>query len=89
MLVNEIKTLRRVRHPGIVNLHSVYESSDYIHLVLEYIKNKPLFDTVRERSNYSEATAAQIMKSLLKVIAHIHDNQIIYRDIKPENIILM
>jgi len=67
----------------------VYESNDYIHLVLEYIKNRQIFSTIKKKVNYSEATAARVMNSLLQVIAYIHSKQIIYRDINPENIMLL
>lgn len=87
--MNEIRMLKILRHPGIISLLSIYESAEYVHMVFEYMRNTQLFATIKEKPNYSEADAVKIMKSLLQAIAHIHGNNIIYRDIKPENIILM
>ena len=81
--------LRGLNHPGIAQLINVYETNDNVHMVFECLRDTQLFAVIKEKPNYSEADAAKIMKSLLEIIAHIHENQIIYRDIKPENILLM
>lgn len=80
--------LRQLKHPGVIQLLNVYEAKDYIHLVFEYIKDTQIFSVLKEKSNYSEVDAMKIMKSLLQILFHMHLNQIIYRDIKPENILL-
>jgi serine/threonine protein kinase len=46
MIVNEIDTMRRVRHPNIVNMHALYEDNDNLHLVLDLIVGETLFDLI-------------------------------------------
>ncbi len=87
-MVNEIRMLRQVQHPGVIKLYEVYESEQYVHLVFEYITDAQLFLILRAKEDYSEADAARIMKSLLQVVANLQSKQIIHRDIKPENIML-
>ena len=87
-MVNEIRILRRVKDPAIINLCDVYESEQYVHLVFERIKNTQLFSTLKEKEDYSERDAQNIMKSLLQAVASLHSRNIIHRDLKPESIML-
>jgi len=86
--MNEIETLRRLKHPNILILYEVYEAADFVHLVLEYLKGGELFDKIQEKGSYCEGDAAKVMKKLLETINYCHSLNIIHRDIKPENIIL-
>ena len=80
--------LRMLRHPGIIQLLSVYEAKDYVHLVFDYMKDIALFSVIKKKSKYYESDAVKIMKSLMQIIFYMHTNQVIYRDVKPENIML-
>jgi len=86
--VNEIEILRFLKHPTIITLYEVYESADYVHLVIEYLKGGELFDKIQAKGSYSEGDAAKLMKRLLEAINYCHQKNVIHRDLKPENIIL-
>ena len=86
--MNEIHILCLLRHPRVIRLYEVYESLNYVHLVLEYLKGGELFEKIRSKGNYSEADAAKVMKRLLEAVAYCHQKNILHRDLKPENIIL-
>jgi len=87
-MVNEIRILRQIQHPGIIKLYEVYESEQYVHLIYEFIKDTQLFQILRAKPDYSEADAVRIMKLLLQTVSTVHSKNIILRDIKPENIML-
>jgi len=57
---------------------------------MEYITGKPLFDKITEQDNqtFGEQTAARYMKELFQSINHCHAQNIIHRDIKPDNIMI-
>ena len=86
--MNEIWILRHLSHPNIIKLYEVYESEEYVHLVLEYVKGGELFDHIQNKGTYTEADAAQFMRQLVDAIAYCGRNGIIHRDVKPENLIL-
>lgn len=75
-------------HPNIVSIYDVGEDGDQHFIVMEYIKGKTLKQYINEFSPLSPARSVQIMKQLTSAIAHAHENQIIHRDIKPQNILV-
>lgn len=75
-------------HPNIVSIYDVGEDQDMHYIVMEYIKGKTLKQYINEFSPLTPARSVQIMKQLTSAIAHAHENQIIHRDIKPQNILV-
>ncbi|MFF5993266.1 Stk1 family PASTA domain-containing Ser/Thr kinase [Lysinibacillus sp. KU-BSD001] len=75
-------------HPNIVSVYDVGEDGDMHYIVMEHIKGKTLKQYIQEFSPVSAAKSVQIMKQLTSAIAHAHENGIIHRDIKPQNILV-
>ncbi len=75
-------------HPNIVSIYDVGEDADMHFIVMEFIKGKTLKQYINEFSPLSPARSIHIMKQLISAIAHAHENQIIHRDIKPQNILI-
>lgn len=75
-------------HPNIVSVYDVGEDGDMHYIVMEYVKGKTLKQYIQEFSPLSPAKSVQIMKQLTSAIAHAHENGIIHRDIKPQNILM-
>ena len=87
-MVNHIRILRRVRHEGAIRLYEVYESEQYVHLILESLKGQPLFMKIRSSTTYSEADAAKLVRELMVIVSYCHEKQIVHRDLHPEIIYL-
>ncbi|BDH61095.1 serine/threonine protein kinase [Lysinibacillus sp. PLM2] len=75
-------------HPNIVSIYDVGEDGDMHYIVMEFIKGRTLKQYINEYSPLSPARSVHIMKQLTSAIAHAHENQIIHRDIKPQNILI-
>merc|ERR1711887_134516 len=71
-------------HPNIVQIYEVYEDKSYIHLV-QLCKGGELFDQIINKGHYSEKEAADLVRTILMVIKHMHDLGVVHRDLKPEN----
>ncbi len=75
-------------HPNIVNIFDVGEDGDIHYLVMEYVKGKTLKQYIVDSAPLPPLEAVEIMKQLTSAIANAHHNQIIHRDIKPQNILM-
>ncbi|OBW58577.1 serine/threonine protein kinase [Solibacillus silvestris] len=75
-------------NPNIVSIYDVGEDGDMHYIVMEYIKGKTLKQYIQEFSPLSAARSVHIMKQLTSAISHAHENGIIHRDIKPQNILM-
>ena len=88
MFLNEINILKKMDHPNIVKLFEFYEDNTHFHLVTEYVAGGELFDYIIASKRFSESIAANFMRQILSAIAYCHDNNIVHRDITPENLLL-
>ena len=75
-------------HPNIVAVYDVGEDAEMHYIVMEYIEGKTLKKYIQEFAPLSPARTLQIMKQLTSAMAHAHDNGIIHRDIKPQNVLM-
>lgn len=78
----------RMSHHNIVNLLDVGTEGEFRYLVLEYISGNTLKDIIKEKGALNPNTAIQITIRILSALQHAHDNGIIHRDIKPQNILV-
>jgi len=80
---NEISILRDLDHPSIVRLYEVYDVKNQMYVVMDLCVGGDLWNRVP----YTEKAAAIIIKKLVSAIAHMHDNGVMHRDLKMENIL--
>lgn len=74
-------------HPNIVNIYDVEEDGTP-YIVMEYVKGTDLKEYILNNHPIPYRKAISIMEQILDAIAYAHENNIIHRDIKPQNILL-
>lgn len=84
----EASSATSLTHPNIVSIYDVGEEEDMHYLVMEYIKGQTLKQYIQQYAPVSPMRAVSIMLELTSAIAHAHQNQIIHRDVKPQNILM-
>lgn len=83
--LNEINSLKTLDHPNIIKLFEVYESEEYVYLVMEYLSGGELFDYIVDQEYLDEKKTARIFEQILQSVLYCHKNAICHRDLKPEN----
>ncbi|BFU20602.1 protein kinase domain containing protein [Entamoeba histolytica] len=86
-LENEIASLRKLNHPNIVKLEEVIENDEQLYFVMELCLGGSLAEHVAI-SPFSIPVARNFFKQLLSGVKYCHDNGVIHRDLKLENLIL-
>lgn len=84
----EIALMRMLDHPNILKLHTVLESSRYLHIVIEYAHNGELFDYLVSSKTIQENLAISFFRQIIYGLDYLHQHSICHRDLKPENILL-
>jgi len=80
-------TISSNNHPFLVNLHSCFTSSSCIYFVMEYVQGGDLIYHVRQ-FNFTTKRAKFYSCEVLLALEYLHQNKIVYRDLKLENILL-
>jgi len=75
-------------HSFVLKLHFAFQTSKNLYMVLDYCPNGDLTQQMREKRKFSEATAKFYLAEIILAIEYLHSLDIVYRDIKPENILL-
>lgn len=85
---SERSILCEIRHPYIVRLRFAFQSAEKLYLVTDYYNSGTLFYHLRKCGKFPAARAKFYACELLSAIDHLHQQSIIYRDLKLENILM-
>lgn len=75
-------------HPFIIQIHASFQTIDHLHMVLDYCPGGELFFHLSQVGRFQEHQAAFYAAEVFLALEHLHRNNIIYRDLKPENVLL-
>jgi BR serine/threonine kinase len=87
-LRREIAVLTVCKHPNILRLVEVLESTSHVHVILEFAERGELFDFLISHPSLPEAAAVIIFRDLIYGVDYLHSRGICHRDLKAENILL-
>jgi serine/threonine protein kinase len=77
----ETDILRKVRHPNIIQMNEIFETDEYLFLVMEMVTGGELFDKIIEKGCYTEKEAAVLVRKIVSAIDYLHGLEICHRDL--------
>ena len=84
----ETDLMKKLNHPNITKILEMFEDEKYFLIIMEYINGGNLFSFVKKRRKLSEKTAKFLFRQIILGIKYIHEQNIVHRDIKLENLLI-
>ncbi|XP_069461622.1 cGMP-dependent protein kinase 2-like isoform X2 [Ambystoma mexicanum] len=84
----ERRVLQRSRSPFIVRLFQTFKDSRYVYLALEFCEGGELWTKLREVKRFHEEATVFCCACVVEALDYLHANGVIYRDLKPENLMM-
>lgn len=84
----EKKILSSIRHPFIVNIETSFQNKIFLYLVLELVQGGEFFSLLRKTGTLQLPHAAFYSSQIVLIFQFLHKNKIVYRDLKPENLLI-
>ena len=87
-ILYETDLMKKLNHPNITKILEMFEDEKYFMIIMEYINGGNLFSFVKKRRKLSEKTAKFLFRQIIQGIKYIHEQNIVHRDIKLENLLI-
>ena len=84
----ERRILAKVQHPFICLLRYAFQTKKKLYLVLDYHPGGELFYHLSRRGRFREKEAKFFIAEITSALEYLHDHDICYRDLKPENVLI-
>ena len=84
----EKNIMQEVESPFIVRLYYAFQTDAKLYLVMDFMNGGELFYHLRKSGKFTESRAKFYAAEILLALDYLHQNDIIYRDLKPENVLL-
>lgn len=86
--MREIRTLKQLKHPNLINLIEVFKRKKRLHLVFQYVDHTLLNELEQNPKGLKRSQVVEFTWQLLQAVNFCHERNFIHRDVKPENILI-
>ena len=87
-IMSERNLLSKLKHPFIVNMHFAFQDFSRLYLVMDLLSGGDLRYHIAKKKTFSEQETKFFIANLILSLEYIHNQKIIHRDVKPENLVL-
>ncbi len=84
----EALAMAKLSHPNIVDVIEVGEQDSVHYFAMQFVEGRSLTETIRQRRGLSTERAVEVAAQVADALAHAHEQGIIHRDIKPDNVLI-
>ncbi|XP_047348576.1 cGMP-dependent protein kinase 1-like isoform X1 [Vespa velutina] len=87
-VLNEKHIMQACDSPFICKLYQTYKDSKYVYFLMEICLGGDVWTTLQKRRLFDDSTAQFMVGCVVEALDHLHSLNIVYRDLKPENLML-
>ena len=87
-VIIERKILYELDHPFIIHFHGSFQNEKKVYFILEYCPGGELYLLLQKKERFSEDRTRFYSAQMVLALEHLHSKNIIYRDLKPENVLI-
>ncbi|KAF7406552.1 hypothetical protein HZH68_005921 [Vespula germanica] len=87
-VLNEKHIMQACDSPFICKLYQTYKDPKYVYFLMEICLGGDVWTTLQKRRLFDDATAQFMVGCVVEALDHLHSLNIVYRDLKPENLML-
>lgn len=85
---SEKNILQMIHHPFLVNLYYAFQTETKLYFILDFVNGGEMFFHLQRDKRFDNERVQFYGAEILLALEHLHNNGIIYRDLKPENLLL-
>jgi serine/threonine protein kinase len=85
---SEKQILSTIRHPFIVTLYRSFQDEKYLYMLEEYVIGGEMFSHLRRAGRFSNEVTRFYAAEIVLALEYLHSLNIVYRDLKPENLLI-
>ncbi|MDH5643547.1 MAG: serine/threonine protein kinase, partial [Gemmatimonadota bacterium] len=86
--VQEIEVAAQLTHPHILPVHDSGEVKGFLYYVMPYIEGESLREKLSKQGELPVTEAVNIIREIVDALSHAHENGVVHRDVKPDNVMI-
>ncbi|XP_031781151.1 cGMP-dependent protein kinase isoform X3 [Nasonia vitripennis] len=87
-VLNEKRIMQACESPFICKLYKTYKDNKFVYFLMEVCLGGDVWTTLQRRRRFDDETSQFMIACVVEALDHLHSMNIIYRDLKPENLML-
>lgn len=85
---SEKNILSQCSHPFIVDMYGWFQDAEFVYMIMEFVLGGEVFSQLRQSGRFTNEASRFFAAEIVLAIESLHKQNIVYRDLKPENLLI-